>query len=438
MSEEDEARKAYEDARVFSLRLHAGWPFVNYKPQRLGVAVSGGSDSMALLDLMHWQAREKGFEIRAVTVDHGLRREAKDEIAAVAEVCKTEGIRHVVLAWEGWDGTGNLQAKARKARYGLISHWAERSGVDCIALGHTEDDQAETVLMRLARSSGVDGLAGMPDRFERGDLVFIRPLLSNRREELRNYLRYRDIKWCEDPSNDDDSFERVRARKASAVLADLGIDADALSRVSWHARSAKWALDHYLWLEVSKNELVREDRGDLILPEQTPSPKHDAPAEIHRRALNKAVQWVSGAEYPPRSMSLIQMSAAMSQADRHTLGGCFVSRIESGKRRFENELRITREFNAVRDLATPTDELWDGRWSLEGPHTPDLEIRALGEAVKDCPDWRDTGLPRTSLLASPAVWRGGVLVAAPLAGFSNGWTASATGRGSFAKFLLSR
>ena len=438
MSEKDAARRAYEDARVSALRNHAFWPFVNHTPRKLAVAVSGGSDSMALLDLMLWQGREVGFEVGAVSVDHGLRPEAKDEIAHVAAFCASNGVRHSVLTWEGWDGRGNLQSKARKARYDLIRGWAERRGVDCIALGHTRDDQAETVLMRLARASGVDGLSGMPDRFERDGMTFVRPLLSQDREELRDYLRHLGIEWCEDPSNDDDSFERVRARKASVVLADLGIDAQVLTRVAWHAQSASWALNDYLWKEVENNGLVVEDRGDLILPEMTPTPAFDVPNEIHRRALSRVFQWISGAEYPPRAMSIIDMSAALSDTDRHTLSGCFVARVPKSGKRYEAKLRITREYNAVRDLVSSTKEHWDGRWALEGPHAPDLEIRALGEALKDIPEWRETGLPRPSLLASPAIWRGDELVAAPLAGFANGWEANATGRGTFAKFLLSR
>ena len=111
--------------------------------------------------------------------------------------------------------------------------------------------------------------------------------------------------------------------------------------------------------------------------------------------------------------------------------GCFI-------RANNMTVRITREFKAVEEVAGPTSEVWDSRWLLDGPHAPGLEIRALGEAVKECPGWRETGLPRQSLMASPAVWRGDTLVAAPLAGFGEGWSASATSRGTFAQILLSR
>lgn len=423
-------------ARADWLRHVSGWNFVTARPQRLGVAVSGGSDSMALLDLMAWHAADKGFEVRAVTVDHGLRPEAKAEAASVAAFCGARGIRHDILHWKEWDGTGNLQARARKARYGLMVDWALREDVGWIALGHTKDDQAETVLMRIARRSGVDGLAGMPSRFKRDGVTMIRPLLQTERNVLRNYLRDRGIGWCEDPSNEDDTFERVRARKAMTCLSGIGIDADTLATVADNAEAARWALDHYAWREVSENGIVREDRGDLILPERFLTPKHKVPTEVGRRLLIAALRWVTGAEYPPRRSAFLGIDAGLMDADRHTVGGCLISRIKA-ERPLDNSLRISREYNAVKDLRGPTDQVWDGRWCLDGPHAPDLEIRALGEAVKDT-IWRETGMPRASLMATPAVWRGDDLVSAPVAGLTNGWTASATGRGNFTEFLLSR
>jgi len=423
-------------ARATWLRHAVGWPFVGKRPELLGVAVSGGSDSMALLDLMIWIGRDQGFEVRAVTVDHGLRAEASDEAAQVAAYCRDQGVGHDVLVWNGWDKRGNLQAKARKARYGLISQWAERLGVDIVALGHTRDDQAETVVMRLARASGVDGLAAMPERFVRDGLAFVRPLLRVQREVLRDYLRDRDVTWCEDPSNEDDSFERVRARKAMAVLGGLGIDTDALVTVADNARAAKWALDHYAWAEVVDHGLVREIGGDIILPRGSTAARV-VPGEVVRRLTNAAAMWISGAAYPLRRETMINMEVAFIEASRHTAAGCVFSVVKAKEHGGKN-LRICREFNAVKGMACPSDQPWDGRWTLDGPHEPGLEIRALGEAVKDCPEWRETGMPRLSLLASPAVWRGDELVAAPVAGFGNGWTAEATGRGNFAKFLLSR
>ena len=181
------------------LRHITSWAFVNARPKRLGVAVSGGGDSMACLDLMLWHGREQGFPVEAVTVDHGLRAEARDEIALVAAYCAERGVPHHVLRWD-WDRAGNLQAEARIARYRLIGDWARGQGVDMVALGHTRDDVAETFLMRLARASGIDGLSAMERRFKREAVTWIRPIIGAGRSDWRMYLERHGIGWAEDPS----------------------------------------------------------------------------------------------------------------------------------------------------------------------------------------------------------------------------------------------
>lgn len=424
----DDARRAAGLRQVCDLSL------TDARPERLGVAVSGGSDSMALLDLMIDVGGERGIEVRSVTVDHGLRPEARDEAAAVAAFCAARGVSHDVVVWRGWDGAGNLQGEARKARYRLMADWARARGVGLVALGHTRDDQAETVLMRMARQSGVDGLSGMRPGFKRDGVSWIRPLLGQDRSVLRAYLESRGIAWSDDPSNDDDTFERVRARRAMACLKEVGIDAATLAAVADTSASARAALDHYARREVAENGAVREDRGDLILSEGSSSPDRQMPDETGRRLRVAALGWISGSDYPPRRSAMLEIDVGLGKGDRHSVAGCLVSRVDGAG----DTLRMTREYNAVRDVRGPTDAVWDGRWVLCGPHAPDLEVRALGEAVKECPGWRDTGMPRLSLLASPSVWRGAELIAAPLAGLEGGWTASATGRGSFTQFLLSR
>ena len=390
-----------DEARTDWLRHACEWTFFGTRPKRLGVAVSGGSDSMALLDLMAWHGNAKDIKVVAVTVDHGLRAGAKAEAALVAAFCAKRRIPHTIVDWS-WDGSGNLQGQARKARYDMIAKWGERNCVDVVALGHTRDDQAETVLMRLARQSGVDGLSGMPRSFDRNGIKWMRPFLFGiGRSTLRDYLTSQKIEWCDDPSNEDDTFERVRARRAAACLAEIGIDSETLWTVALNADSARSALDHYAWREVAENGIVKTDRGDLIMPEQFLTPRISVPTEVGRRILIAALRWVSGAEYPPRRSAIIGIDVGLIDADRHTVAGCLISRVKAA-RRMDQKLRITREYNAVKDTASSTDVLWDGRWVLEGPHDADLQVRALGEAIKDCPEWRETGLPRQSLLATPA------------------------------------
>jgi len=391
-------------------------------PGRLGVAVSGGSDSLALLHLLHDWNR---VPLAAVTVDHGLRPGSAGEAAHVAAVCAGLDIRHDVLEWVGWDGKGNLQDQARRTRYSMMADWARERGLDAVALGHTMDDQAETVLMRLAREAGVDGLSGMAPSVVRHGTTFCRPLLDARREDLREDLRARRVRWADDPSNEDAVFERVRVRQALAALEQAGVGVDRIAGSADHLREARDAL-----AEVAADfarERVKSVAGDLIFDRTL---LNRQPAEIRRRLLVGALKWVSSAQYPPRQEALADLEAAIGRGENATLHGCRIMTSDF-------TLRITREAKAVEGLSGPTDASWDVRWRLEGPHAPDLSIRALGEALKDCPDWRATRLPRATLLASPAVWRGETLVAAPVAGFCRGWSAHVADRSDFAASLIS-
>lgn len=378
---------------------------------RLGVAVSGGGDSVALLHLLVSCAEEHGAELEVATVDHGLRPEAAEEAAFVAETCQSLGIPHETLQWTGWDGQGNLQAAAREARYRLLGRWASRRGLDAVALGHTLDDQAETFLMRLARRAGVDGLAAMDRVFSRDGGRFWRPALALERAELRDFLTRHSIGWRDDPSNEDEGFDRVKARKALVVLEDLGIDRATLSGVARNLAESSRALK--LCTRDTARRIGRVETGDLVFEREG---LILAGSDIRRRLLAAGLVWVSGSDYPPRQEALDLLEAAFARRQTHTLAGCLVLNDK-------DTLRITREFNAVKDVSAPFGGLWDGRWRVTGPGEG-MTVRALGEAVKDCPEWRETGRPRAALMASPAVWDQDRLVAAPLAGCANGYSAT--------------
>lgn len=373
----------------------------------LGLAISGGGDSMAMLHLAA-QAGVPG--LRAVTVDHGLREAAAQEAAFVGQVCAGLGIPHDVLQWRGWDGQGNLQAEARRARYGLMAGWARDHGIACVALAHTKDDQAETLLMRLARGAGVDGLSGMAARRQAQGVTWLRPLLGVTRGALRAYLNAAGQAWCEDPSNDDPQYERVRMRAALAALAPLGVTSEALGTVAANMAMARAALD----AQARAAGCVVPDQGDLCFDAEC---FFAQPEEIQRRLLDRALKWVASAEFGPRAGKLREFSTAMAQGRQAALHGCLGLGQNGG-------FRITREYNAVRDTRCAPGALWDGRWRLSGPYDNGLELRALGEdGLRACPAWRETGVPRAALLASPAVWRGDNLLAAPRAGFAAGWRA---------------
>ena len=382
----------------------------------LGLAVSGGGDSMAMLQLAHdWlegirgQGLWPGVTLHAVTVNHGLRDEAADEAAMVAARCAALGLSHDTLAWH-WDRTGNLQDAARAGRYALITDWAQAKGIAAVALGHTLDDQAETFLMRLARGSGVDGLAAMRADWQDG-LRWLRPLLTVPRAELRAFLRARGLDWAEDPSNEDPRFDRVRARQVLGQLEGLGLDAQRLADTAAHMRAAREALE--LQTQTAARQACTVQDGDVVIDLDALTAQ---PFDIQTRLLAHALMWVSSAEYRPRLSALHEVLAQVMLGDRRTLHGCL---LEGDM----DQVRISREYNAVRRKTARPGEPWDRRWRLTGPD-PKAEVRTLGDAIADCPDWRATGRALRSLKASPAVWRDGKLIAAPLAGWPNGWEIS--------------
>ncbi|WP_322889875.1 MULTISPECIES: tRNA lysidine(34) synthetase TilS [unclassified Yoonia] len=385
-------------APAFIALLQSGCP--------VGFAVSGGGDSLALLHL----AAAYGGRISVASVDHGLRPESAIECAMVAGICRGYGFAHQTLKWTGWDGRGNLQDQARQARYHLLAGWAQAQRITDIALGHTADDQVETIIMALARGAGVDGLAGMAPVTLRDGLRYHRPLLHVTRSALRDDLSTRGHVWYEDPSNDDPAYTRIRIRQAAGLLAELGLTPQALGQVAQNMAAAAAALDDQT-VDLARACLLHQ-KGDVLvtLPLRTLS------QEQARRLVLAAMGQVNRHLAAPRRDEQLRLMQSLFDGQGATLGGCLMS--------FEGPvLRVGREPKAVADLKAPTTALWDGRWRLSGPHAADLAVRALGAGIDLCPDWRHSGLPRRSLQATPAVWRGDMLVSAPLAGFGADWSA---------------
>lgn len=400
------------------------------RPARLGVAVSGGGDSMALLHLLRDWARRTAATLSAVTVDHGLRPAARAEAAMVAEVCDGMAIAHTTLHWGGWDGTGNLQDQARRARYALMADWALAAGLEAVALGHTADDQAETFLMRLARGAGVDGLSGMAPRRRSLGVDWLRPLLGVARSDLRGYLTARRLGWVDDPSNANPRFARVRARQVLEALEPLGLNAAGLRATTLRLAEARDALD--VAAQDAARRIATVEAGDVKIER---AGFLALPAELRRRLLSHALAWVASAEYRPRHEALAEALRAVREGRDMSLHGCLLTVRKT-------HLRVARELQAVKAATAAPGAIWDRRWRLTAPvgtHVEGLIVAALGDAgLAACPKWRDMGLKRPTLLAAPTVWRGAELVAAPLAGCPNGWTAElARGEDDYFTSLLS-
>jgi tRNA(Ile)-lysidine synthase len=215
------------------------------RARTLLVAISGGPDSTALLLMADDWARRRGrTRIEAATVDHGLRPESGEEAKAVAALCARLGVAHRVLQWKGPKPASRLQERAREARYRLLVDHANAIGADALLTAHHADDQAETVLFRLLRGSGVAGLRGMDLTTTRDGMTIARPLIGLKKRDLIAFVRARGAPFVDDPSNADPRFARTRLRALLERLSEDGLDAAALDRLARRAGETEQALAH--------------------------------------------------------------------------------------------------------------------------------------------------------------------------------------------------
>lgn len=294
------------------------------------LAVSGGPDSIALMWLAaRWRrSLKRGPRLIAVTIDHGLRKEAAAEARDVRRLAHTLGIDHRTLRWRGKKPSTGVPAAAREARYRLLARAARASGVTHVATAHTRDDQAETFLMRLLRGSGISGLAAMAAETERKGMLLMRPLLDISKAELIATLEAAGIGFADDPSNRDRAFTRPRLRSLMPVLAEEGADARTLARLASRLGRADAALE----------VLVHGAERYLALTDRRAAPgNYDArafaalPEEIRLRLLRRAIDRC-GHEGPAELGKIEALSEVIDQAIatgqarwKRTLAGAAIS-----------------------------------------------------------------------------------------------------------------
>lgn len=208
------------------------------------IAVSGGPDSIALMHgLARWASLGCRPPIYAATVDHGLRPEAAEEAAFVGGEAAHLGLPHRTLVWTGQKPATGIQEAAREARYRLLVEHAREAGASHLVTAHTLDDQAETVMMRLSRGSGLSGLAGMRRETDRQGIQHLRPLLRLPKSTLLDQCRQQGWRFVTDPSNADERYARVRWRQLMPLLAAEGLTAERLARLAERFAQAYEALD---------------------------------------------------------------------------------------------------------------------------------------------------------------------------------------------------
>jgi tRNA(Ile)-lysidine synthase len=276
------------------------------------LAVSGGPDSVALLWLAaRWRrGLKRGPRLIAVTIDHGLRKEAAREARDVKHLARRLGVEHRTLRWTGTKPKAGIPAAAREARYRLLAKAARASGATHVATAHTRDDQAETLLMRLLRGSGVAGLAAMAAESEREGVRLARPLLEISKAELIATLEAAGIAFADDPSNRDPAFTRPRLRALMPVLAEEGADAGALARLASRLARANAAVE--VLADGAERYLTLTDRG-ASLGDYDARAFAALPDEIRLRLLKRAIDR-HGHEGPAELGKIEALLAALDRA----------------------------------------------------------------------------------------------------------------------------
>ncbi len=404
-------------ARAFAARLAPLGPFE--RTPVLAVGVSGGADSLALCLLADQWARRRGGHIVGLTVDHGLRPESPAEARQVARWLTARGISHRRLTWRGAKPRTGLPAAARSARYDLLSDWCRRNAVLHLLLGHHLEDQAETLLLRLSRGSGLNGLAAMAPVSERCGVRLVRPLLDVPKAQLVAVLERAGQAWVEDPTNRDETYARVRWRALAPALAAEGLTpwqlAGTAARLGRARATLETATAERLAAAVTLHPAgyALADTGLLTAP----------PDELAFRALGQVIACLSGAARPPRAERLERLLAALRGglgSRGRTLGGCRVT-LHRGR------LVVSREAAAIgADLVLgPGHEgRWDDRFAIRlGPPPRDSDRHRYRVAALGTSGWaqvtaadrtlRKTPVPPAARAVLPALWGVEGVIAVP-------------------------
>ncbi|GBR08813.1 tRNA(Ile)-lysidine synthase [Asaia siamensis] len=353
----------------------------------IGIAVSGGADSLCLA----WLMRRWRYAVLALVVDHGLRDNSAAEAAETASRLQALDIPSVILRLDSVIRTGSLQKNARIARYEALEAACHSRGILDLALGHHERDQVETFLLREAHGSSTHGLAAMAFARETPQLRYLRPLLEIAPERLRATLRQQGIQWVEDPSNRNPVFERVRIRLS---LDESGHRA-ARAQLALHAGQRNEAA----LVNVAALSKLHADPLGFVVMDSLPGD----PA-----LLGRIWQSVSGAAYPPSPQALAALIAAPRPA---TLAG---AQLCAAGRLGKTWLLVREPAAIARRIAAQSGVTWDGRFTLRGMvPEPGTEIAALGAEARH---FRDHALPAKILSGLPALWIGTRLMAVPQLG----------------------
>jgi tRNA(Ile)-lysidine synthase len=386
----------------------------------LAVAVSGGGDSLALCLLADEWARARGGAVLALTVDHALRAGSTAEAVEVGRWLRLRGIAHQILT-RSIPLEGGLQEGARKLRYRLLEQACAASGILHLLVGHTREDQAETVALRRAHGSGPMGLSAMAPLVETPRLRLLRPLLTAERASLRAYLMELGQAWIEDPSNDDRRFERIRLRQAAGMASDVGADRERLVSFAADRGVERDKLDRAVnALIAAHGRLFPEGYATVA------DAVFAADGAVLERLITRLCLTIGGQPYPPGRAQLDRLIETLSAGGRGgSLGRCVFSR-RGG------DLLVYREARLLPDpvpLVPGHSVEWDGRYTatLAEGIQPGLAVGAVGQkglfrlerAMRD-ESIPPASLPKAIWTSLPAIYHRGAICAVPHLRYNDG------------------
>ena len=379
----------------------------------IAVAVSGGSDSLALMLLLGRWIATCGGRLTALSVDHGLRPEAAAEVKRVASIAKAHGISHRTLVWQGPKPKSDLQAAARDARYRLMTRYCERNAIFHLAVAHHRDDLAETFLLRLARGSGLAGLAAMAPITELPGLRLLRPLLWVPKARLLSSLASHGLSGSDDKSNYDRRHARVRMRQLQSVLDREGLTVRRLADTARRMGRARSALDHSVAALLARSVMLHPTGYLQINLEALLA----APDEVSMRALSRCLTTISGGHYGQRLARLEGLHQRLRCGFRRatTSGGCRVVP-------WKGAVLMTREASRAETITLPKQGRvhWDGRYevALRRVASGNFQLGPLGtrgwrQLAASYPAARSAAVPTPVRETLPALWDRRGLVQVP-------------------------
>lgn len=394
------------DQERFDALMNAFEPFE--RAPHIAVGVSGGADSMALAILLSDWAQRQGGSVTALIVDHGLRPESVIEARSVSKTLAAHGIENQILRWSSDDVTSAIQSKARHARYDLMESWCKQANVLHLAVAHHADDQAETVMMRMEKGSGPDGLSGMPDTRELKHCRLLRPFLNVRKQALIEFLDDRGVSWVHDPSNDDPKYARTVIR-LGIVNDNVDIDGVAMSAARYarvrdvaETAAARW-LARYANLKPTG--YLALNRAALM----------NAAEDTQLRVLSRSATVIGGKTYPPAISATEGLFDQLLDGRAATLSGSLFTVKK-------DDVIVFREMRNLPPAQSfvGREILWDGRFSIASDCDDlNLKIMAFGHLYPrncsdlDIPNWF-SDLPSTAQRTIPVICsRNEILMPAP-------------------------